>query len=98
MRRVVVEQEANPGLRGIALVQFAQQGDEVRAGVMIADDLCDAASVEIKACQQRYRSQSLVLVVAKMARVLPRFWRQIRRCRRKCLNAWLLIVGDRDHG
>ena len=52
VRRVVVEQEANPGLRRIALIQFVQQGDEVHAGVVIADDLGDAACVEIKARQQ----------------------------------------------
>jgi hypothetical protein len=49
--RVVVEQEANPRLRRIAVVQFAQQSDEVHAGVAVADDLRDAACVEIKARQ-----------------------------------------------
>src|SRR5665213_736500 len=39
--RVIVEQEANAGLRRIALVEFAQQGDEIRTGMMVADDLCD---------------------------------------------------------
>ena len=47
--RVVIEQETNPGLRRVALVQFSQQGDEVRAGVVVADDLSNAARVEIKA-------------------------------------------------
>ena len=61
VRRVVVEQEANPCLRRIAFVQFAEQGYEVHAGVVVADDFRDAACVEIKARQQRYRSQSLVL-------------------------------------
>src|SRR5580658_6208980 len=97
MRRMVVEQEANPGMWRITLVQFAQQGDEVHAGVMVAYDLGDAACVEIQACQQRYRSQSPVLVVAKMAAELPRCRRQIGRCRRKSLNTGLLVIGDRDH-
>ena len=51
VRRVIVEQETNPGLRPIAFVQFAKQSDEVCAGAVVADDLSDAARVEIKARQ-----------------------------------------------
>ena len=89
---MVIQQKANSGLRRIALVQLAQQGDEVRAGMVVADDLGDAAGVEIKACQQRYRSQSLVLIVPKMAPELPWLRRQIRRCCRQRLNAGLLVL------
>jgi hypothetical protein len=46
---VVVQQQANPGLRGIALVQFAQQRDEVRAGMAVSDDLGDSSRMKIQA-------------------------------------------------
>src|SRR5450755_3175552 len=65
--RVVVEQEANPGLRGIAFVKLAQQCDEIHTGVVIADDLRDSASVEVETSQQRYRSQAFIFVVSEVS-------------------------------
>ena len=52
MCRVIVEQEADPGLGRLCLVQFVQQCDEVHAGVVIANDLRDSACVEIPAGKQ----------------------------------------------
>ena len=45
---MVVQQEANPGLGGIAGVQFSQQSDEVRAGVVIADNLGYTPGMQIQ--------------------------------------------------
>ena len=47
----VNEQKANPGLRRIALVQFAQPRNEVRAGVTASDDLGDSSRMKIEASQ-----------------------------------------------
>ena len=38
-------------MRGILGVEFAEQGDEIRAGVAIPYDLGNPASVQIKASQ-----------------------------------------------
>jgi hypothetical protein len=48
---VVVEQQANPGLCRILGIEFFQQSDEVNAGVAVADDLRDPASMQIQTGQ-----------------------------------------------
>src|SRR6266478_148798 len=96
MSRVVVEQEPNPGGRRVDLVQFTQQSDEVRARVVVADDLGDSTRVKIEAGQQRHRSQPLVFVISKLIGEPIRLWRQIWSRRRKRLNPGFLVVGDRN--
>ena len=49
MRGVIVEQQSNAGLSRVVLVQFAQQHDEVCAGVMITDNFGDPARVKSSA-------------------------------------------------
>src|SRR5665213_57040 len=95
--RVIVEQEANAGLRRIALVEFAQQGDEIRTGMMVADDLCDPPGVEIETGQQRYRSQAFIFIVPEMSGKLPRRRRAVWCGGSQRLNARLLVVGNGHH-
>lgn len=49
--RMVVQQQANPGLRRILGIEFFQQGDKVHAGVMIADDLRNGVIMQVQTCQ-----------------------------------------------
>src|SRR6266566_8828802 len=97
MRRVVVEQEANPCLRRIALVQLVQQGDKVLAGMVVADYFRDSTGVQVESGQQGYRSQPFVFVVPEMTGELPGLGRSVRRCRRQRLNTRLFVIRDGDN-
>ncbi len=55
---MVVEQKPNPGLRWIAAVELTEPCDEIRSGMALADDLGDAAGVEIETSQQPSLPQS----------------------------------------
>src|SRR5258708_3848023 len=97
MRRVVVENDADSGLRWVVVVDHRQELDELATAMTLGDESMYVSGREINAGEKRQSPESDVLEFARVSLVQRRNRGEIWTCRADGLDAGLLIVGENHH-
>jgi len=90
MRRMIVEDQLDRGLRRIGAIQQLEELDELAAAMSVLDQGMHLAGEQVDPGQQADRAMALVFVVAAEGLMQTRLRRQIRRRRADRLHTRLL--------
>jgi hypothetical protein len=94
MGRVVVEDHFDSGVRGVSGVEFLEQTDELPRAMAILDTGVNFAGEQVNPREQAQRAMTLVLMIARPARMRSRLRWQVRRGASDRLDTRLLVTGD----
>jgi len=94
---MIVEDQADRGMRRIGGVNQFEKVDELAAAVAVRDQGMNFTGNEIDPGQQANRAVALVFKLASEGRVHARLGWQVRGGRCNRLNAGLFVIGDDRH-